>query len=107
MVSRCREHSGGRTDGARGPPGASRQEASGLACEGARFGGDFRRGWGKSERQWRPESEVQKEERVALQQGRRGTELGRVVDCGVTAQEAFLPKVFPCHISAIGGAGWT
>ena len=42
---------------------------------------------------------------MALQQGRRGTELGRVVDCGVTAQEAFLPKVFPCHISAIGGAG--
>lgn len=44
---------------------------------------------------------------MALQQGRRGTELGRVVDCGVTAQEAFLPKVFPRHISAIGGAGWT
>lgn len=40
VVSGCREHSGGRTDGARGPPaGASRQEASGLACEGASFGG--------------------------------------------------------------------
>ena len=44
---------------------------------------------------------------MALRQGRRDTELAQVVDSGVTAQEAFLPKVFPCHVSAMGGAGWT
>ena len=44
---------------------------------------------------------------MARRQGRRDTRLGQVGDCGVTAQEAFLPEVFPRHISAVGGAGRT